>query len=419
MRYHKALQLYKQILMVSGMDKYYQLARCYRDEDARGDRQPEHTQIDIEMSFVTPENIYALMEGLMSHIFKTCLDITLTTPFQRMTYHDAMNTYGSDKPDLRIELPIQDFSRFVPSLNFAVFENALALNANTTTPDLKGAVKTLRVPNGATLSRKKIDELEAVAKKYGAKGLAWAKYNSEQGFTGGISKFLTPQQALLEKELKLQDNDLLLFGADTWRVACTTLGAVRLSVAQSLELLPKSTKPSEFAFVWITDFPLFDWDTHTETWTPAHHMFTMPQDKYIAPLHKDPLAIAGQVKGNLYDLVCNGTELASGSIRIHDMELQRKIFDIIDMPKEEAQSRFGFLLEALKYGAPPHGGIAPGLDRLLMLMTGSSSIREVMAFPKNTLGKSPMDESPNTVSKQQLEELHIAIVHTETSPDNQ
>lgn len=411
-------QLYKQILMVSGMDKYYQFARCYRDEDARGDRQPEHTQIDMEMSFIVPNDVYVLIEGLMKKVFKECRDIEVQIPFPRLTYEKAMNTYGSDKPDLCYELQIEDFSEFVHKLGFGIFEQALAISHDKS-PYLQGAVRVLKVSGAEEISRKHIEQLENTAKKYGAKGLAWAKYGKNQetgnlGFSGGISKFLAKAEQEIVKKLELQEQDLLLFGADTWHTACTALGAVRNEVAKMLNLLPEQNLedgvfPSNFSFVWITDFPLFDWNEEESTWTPAHHMFTMPQVQYLETLENNP----GKVKGDLYDLVCNGVELASGSIRIHDTELQQKIFDIINMPYEEAQARFGFLLEAFKYGPPPHGGIAPGLDRLLMLMTGTQSIREVMGFPKNTMASSPMDGCPNSVSLHQLEELHLSVVEDE------
>lgn len=414
-------QLYKQILMMSGMDKYYQFARCYRDEDARGDRQPEHTQIDMELSFVKTSDIYVLIEGLMKKIFKECRGVSLELPFAHLTYQDAMDSYGSDKPDLRFDLCIKDFSAFVPLLGFGVFERVLerdagagerggSLNAHW------GAVKVLVIPQATVISRKDIEHLERIAKTYGAKGLAWARYTKQAGdeigrFSGGISKFLNNALDEIVSEYSIQENDLLFFGADVWDVACTSLGAVRNEVAKLLDLIPERhldalTYPNVFAFVWITDFPLFDWDDSTEAWTPAHHMFTMPQAQYIDMLESNPR----EAKGELYDLVCNGIELASGSIRIHDMDIQQRVFDIIGMPKEEALSRFGFLLEALQYGAPPHGGIAPGLDRLLMLMTGANSIREVMSFPKNTAGASPMDGSPNIVSEEQIEDLHLDVV---------
>lgn len=406
-------QLYKQILMMSGMDKYYQFARCYRDEDSRGDRQPEHTQIDIEMSFVVSQDIYTLIEGMMHIVFKETLNISLNTPFKRLTYKEAMNNYGSDKPDLRFDLRLQDFEEFVPELGFSVFEKALAINQTSNIELRRGSVKMLCVPNAENMSRKQIEQLEEVAKKYGAKGLAWAKYSSDSGFSGGISKFLANKQSSIVARYNLQHNDLLLFVADTWHTTCTALGAVRNAIAKICQLLPSKeehTVPSVFSFVWITDFPLFEWVEDTQSWTPAHHMFTMPQPQYLETLSTNP----GEVRGELYDLVCNGLELASGSIRIHSMETQQQIFDIIEMPKEEVQSRFGFLLEALKYGPPPHGGIAPGLDRLLMLMTGTQSIREVIPFPKNTLGTSPLDGSPNTVSNIQLEELHLHVLEKET-----
>ncbi len=383
-------QLYKQILMVSGFDRYFQIAHCFRDEDARGDRQLEHTQIDIEMSFVSKEDVFALVEGMMSHVFKGALDRTLETPFPRIAYHDAMNRYGSDKPDLRFDLEMQDGQQIARESGFRVFEQTL---------ESGGAVKVLVVPGGAKLSRKQIDELEGVAKTYRAKGLAWCKIGAE-GLEGGISKFIGGKEADI-RALGANEGDLVLFVADKWNVATTALGAVRSRLGHDLGLIDHS----RFAFAWIVDFPLFEWDEDNEKWEAAHHMFTMPQERYVDSMEDDP----GAVKGDLYDLVCNGYELASGSIRVHNPDIQQRIFDIVGISRDEAEKRFGFLMEAFKYGAPPHGGIAPGLDRLLMILAGEDSIREVIAFPKTTAGISPMDDSPSEVDEQQLRELGIRI----------
>jgi aspartyl-tRNA synthetase len=384
-------QLYKQLLMVSGFDRYFQLAHCYRDEDARGDRQPEHTQIDIEMSFVSKDDIFALIEGMFSHVFTYTMDRALPIPFPRIAYDDAMNRYGSDKPDLRFELELQDFGDFVPGSGFKVFESVVASGGN---------VKALVVPGSSDYSRKQITDLEDVAKTYGAKGLAWTKVTAD-GFEGGIGKFFAAKANEVKEKLGASDGDLLLFVADSWKTACTALGAVRNRVARDQQLFD----PAEFKFAWIIDFPLFEWDDEAEKWEASHHMFTMPQEQYLERMEEDP----GAVKGDLYDLVCNGLELASGSIRIHDPEIQRRIFKIVGFPEAEAERRFGFLLEAFKYGAPPHGGIAPGLDRLVMLLAGEQTIREVIAFPKNTVGFSPMDESPAPVDQAQLDELGITV----------
>ncbi|MFW5689679.1 MAG: aspartate--tRNA ligase [Spirochaetota bacterium] len=391
-------QLYKQILMVSGFDKYFQIAHCFRDEDARGDRQPEHTQIDIEMSFVDKDDVFKLIEGMFSHVFRNTLGQELEIPFPRLPYDEAMNRYGSDKPDLRFELELRDFAPYVEASEFKVFKSVL---------ESGGAVKALVVPGAVEYSRKQITDLEQVAKTYGAKGLAWMKV-TETGLDGGISKFFSANADALLAGLGASAGDLLLFVADTWKTACTALGAVRLRLGRELELFD----PKEFRFAWIVDFPLFEWDEEHEKWEASHHMFTMPQERFLETMESDP----GAVKGDLYDLVCNGVELASGSIRIHDPAIQRRIFNIVGFPEAEAESRFGFLLEAFKYGAPPHGGIAPGLDRLVMLMAGESTIREVIAFPKNTVGLSPMDESPAPVDPEQLEELGLAIVEREEPP---
>ncbi len=386
-------QLFKQILMISGIDKYFQLPRCYRDEDARGDRQLEHTQIDIEMSFVSKDDVFEVVENMLSHVFKKTLDFDLEIPFERISYNDALNRFGSDKPDLRYGLELQDFSGLAAGAGFKIFDEVIAGG---------GAVKALVAPGCGEYSRKKIDELEAAAKTYGAKGLAWMKL-TEEGFTGGISRFFTEKTADIIEALGLSTGDLFLVVADNWNTCCTSLGAVRTKLGRDLELITGG-----FKFCWIVDFPLFEWNDEEEKWDPAHHMFTMPQEKYLATLEDDP----GSVKGDLYDLVCNGLELASGSIRIHDPRLQQRVFSILGISAEEAERRFGFLLKALKFGPPPHGGIAPGLDRLIMIMTGESSIKEVIAFPKNTAGISPMDESPAEVDKSQLDELHLAVIET-------
>ncbi len=392
-------QIYKQILMVSGFDKYFQIAHCFRDEDARGDRQIEHTQIDMEMSFVSKEDIFEVVEGLFRHVFKKTLKKEVKTPFRRLSYEEAMNRYGSDKPDLRFGLELHDFSGPAGKGEFEVFKQVLKKS---------GSVKALVVPDGADFSRKKISELEETARVYGAEGLAWMKVTRE-GLEGGISKFYGSQQDEILSVLKAGPGDLILLVGAEWNKACTSLGALRNRLARELKLFSED----EFNFTWIIDFPLFEWNEEEEKWDPAHHMFTMPQEQYIPDLEKAP----GAVKGDLYDLVCNGTEIASGSIRIHVPELQERIFKIIGLTEEEAKRRFGFLLEAFRYGAPPHGGIAPGLDRLVMLMAGESTIREVIPFPKNTMGASPMDDCPSYVDSRQLEELHLKIMDEDTDSE--
>ena len=401
-------QLYKQILMVSGFDKYFQIARCYRDEDARGDRQPEFTQIDMEMSFVERDDVLNLTEGLMAHIFKETMNVTLPEHFERIAYDDAIELYGTDKPELRFDMKMQDAAFMADLGTFQAFKDAVAVLPDEKGGSLSGgSVKALVVPGMAeSYSRKKIEELEAVAKIYKAKGLAWMKVTgteTEPNLEGGISKFFEGKAKDVCATLGAKAGDLLLFVADTKkRVACTALGAVRSKLGKDLNLCD----PDKWAFAWIVDFPMFEWNEDENKWDTAHHMFTMPQYKYHDTLETNP----GEVKGDLYDLVLNGYELASGSIRIHDPELQKRIFKIVCFDEEEGQKKFGFLTEAFKYGAPPHGGIAPGLDRLIMIMCREASIHDVIAFPKNSFAISPMDECPGEVDQKQLDELHLKIV---------
>jgi aspartyl-tRNA synthetase len=391
-------QLFKQILMVSGMDKYFQIARCYRDEDARGDRQLEFTQIDVEMSFVSQEDIFLEMEGLMAHLFHHALGVELKTPFPRLAYDDAIELYGTDKPDLRYGLEMKDFNSFAETSDFKVFASVVSGG---------GTVKALVAPQCGHYSRKMIDALEETAKIYGAKGLAWMKVTDE-GLEGGIAKFFQDKKSEICDVLGAESGDLLLFVADKKMTACTALGAVRVKLAEDLQL----ADPSVYHFCWVVDFPLFEYNEEEEGWDPAHHMFTMPKEDQVDLLEKDP----GVIKGEIYDMVCNGSELASGSIRIHDPRLQRRVFEVIGFSEEEAERRFGFLMEAFKYGPPPHGGIAPGLDRLVMIMAGEKTIREVIPFPKNTFGASQMEGSPSVVDEKQLEELHLELKLPEEKP---
>ena len=387
-------QIYKQILMVSGFDKYFQIARCYRDEDARGDRQPEFTQIDIEMSFASREDVLSLTEGMMQYAFKKSINVDLPKTFERISYDEAIDVYGTDKPDLRFEMKMQDAAFMAEIGNFTVFKDAVSSG---------GAVKALVVKGQAeAYSRKNIEELEAAAKIYKAKGLAWIKV-TESGakLEGGISKFFEGKEAEICSKLGAEKGDLILFVADKYKIACTALGAVRSKLGKDLGLL----NPAEFKFAWIVDFPLFEWNEEENKWDPAHHMFSAPQEKYLATMEENP----EPVKGDLYDLVLNGYEVASGSIRIHNPELQKRIFKIVGFDESEAEKKFGFLTEAFKYGAPPHGGIAPGLDRIVMIMAGETSIKEVIAFPKNSFAVSPMDDSPSEVDQKQLDELHLVI----------
>ena len=385
-------QLYKQLLMVSGMDKYFQIARCYRDEDPRGDRQLEFTQLDIEMSYVQRDDVLALVEDLFNDVFKKVLDVDLPKHFRRLSYHDSMNTYGNDKPDLRFGLEMHDFP-FAEGCAFNAFTEALAKG---------GAVKYIVAPKSdkREYTRKYITELEDSAKVYGAHGLAWMKAQ-DGGLTGGVTKFFAGKEAEILKETGAKDGDIILIVAhEDWKKCCNSLGAVRSKLGSDLELIEDG-----FAFCWIIDFPLFEYNEDEGHWEAAHHMFSMPQAEYIDHLEEDP----GAVKGDLYDLVLNGYELASGSIRIHDIELQKRIFRICNFSDEKAQERFGFLLDAFRFSPPPHGGIAPGIDRLCMIVSKVNTIREVIAFPKNTAAMSPMDDCPAEVEPIQLKELHLSV----------
>jgi len=386
-------QIYKQILMVGGFDKYFQIARCYRDEDSRGDRQPEFTQIDIEMSFVTRDDVLSMTEGMMRHVFKKILNVDLPQKFRRLSWEEAMEIYGSDKPDLRFDMQLKDFSPYVQESGFQAFKDALAAG---------GAVKALVVKGQVTYSRKQIDELEAHAKIYKARGMAWMKVAAGGAIEGGASKFFTENASLVLSGLGAEEGDLILMIADADRkITNIALGAVRSKLGRDLNLC----NPKDFEFVWIVDFPMFEYNEDEKKWEAAHHLFSWPQEKYHSTMESDP----GSVKGDLYDLVLNGYELASGSIRIHDPALQRKVFEIAGINAAEAEKKFGFLTEAFKYGAPPHGGIAPGLDRLVMIMAGVTSLRDVIAFPKNSFAVSPMDDCPSEVDQKQLDELGIII----------
>jgi aspartyl-tRNA synthetase len=416
-------QLYKQILMVSGFDKYFQIARCYRDEDARGDRQPEFTQIDIEMSFVSREDILTMVEGLMQHVFRKTMSVELPRQFRRIAYDDALELYGTDKPDLRFGMEMQDFGPYVAGSSFQAFKDALATGTADQAASAArgitvqgGGVKALVVPGKADYSRKQIDELEAAARIYKAKGMAWMKVapgadgiDGKPGapaLEGGASKFFADNTAQVIAGLGAKVGDLVLMVADPKRrIANIALGAVRTKLGKDLGFCD----PTRFEFAWIVDFPMFEWNEDENKWDTAHHMFTWPQEQYHPTLESDP----GSVKGDLYDLVLNGFELASGSIRIHDPTLQKRIFRIVGFDEAEGDKKFGFLTEAFKYGAPPHGGIAPGLDRLVMLMAGETSIKEVIAFPKNSFAVSPMDDCPNEVDQKQLDELHLSIRYPE------
>ncbi|MDR0455469.1 MAG: aspartate--tRNA ligase [Treponema sp.] len=403
-------QLYKQLLMVSGFDKYFQIARCYRDEDARGDRQPEFTQIDIEMSFVGRDDVLAMTEGMLAHVFKKTLGVDLPPHFRRLTHEEAMERYGTDKPDLRFDMPLQDFAPYVEAGGFQAFKDALAQGETERQQAAAkhitvtgGGVKALVVKGRADYSRKQIEELEAHAKIYKARGMAWMKVTVDGVLEGGVAKFFTENAGQIISGLGAAPGDLILIVADSRRsVANTALGAVRSKLGKDLGL---GDTGNRFEFVWIIDFPLFEFNEEENRWEAAHHLFSWPQEKYHATLESDP----GAVKGDLYDLVLNGYELASGSIRIHDPVLQQRIFSIAGFDSAEAEKRFGFLTGAFRYGAPPHGGIAPGLDRLVMLMAAQTSIKEVIAFPKNSFAEGLMDDSPGEIDQKQLDELRITI----------
>ncbi|WP_337845606.1 aspartate--tRNA ligase [Thermus sp.] len=378
-------QLFKQMLMVAGLDRYFQIARCFRDEDLRADRQPDFTQLDLEMSFVEVEDILTLNERLMAHVFREALGVELSLPFPRLPYREAMERFGSDKPDLRFGLELKEVGELFRESPFALFREA-------------ESVKALAVPKA--LSRKEIGELEEVAKRHGAGGLAWARVE-EGGLAGGVAKHLEAQREALLKATGASVGDTLLFAAGPRRTVQEALGQVRLKLADLLGL-----KREGFAFLWVVDFPLLEWDAERGGWTYMHHPFTRPHPEDLPLLEEDP----GRVRALAYDLVLNGVEVGGGSIRIHDPALQAQMFRLLGIGEEEQKEKFGFFLEALTYGAPPHGGIAWGLDRLLALMTGSPSIREVIAFPKNKEGKDPLTGAPSPVPEEQLRELGLQVI---------
>ena len=381
-------QIYKQILMISGYDRYFQIVKCFRDEDLRADRQPEFTQIDIEMSFVDEEDIFGYMEGLTRHVFQVVSQIDLPDPFQRMTYKEAMDKYGSDKPDLRYDLKL---------INVKAFTDASDFNAFSSVNCVKGII----VKGGAKYSRKIIDELTEFVKKYKAKGLAWMKFQ-DVGFEGGISKFFSIElQKKMEIELKMQGGDILFMIGDETKIVLNALGHLRKEIAVKEGLINKT----KFSPVWITEFPMFEFDDEQKRFIAMHHPFTAPRMDDIDLLDTDPSSALSRG----YDLTMNGYEIAGGSIRIHSPKVQEKVFSLLGLSGEEAIEKFGFLVEALTYGAPPHGGIAFGFDRLVMLLAGTENIRDVIAFPKTTSAASLMDESPSTVSNSQLDELRITI----------
>lgn len=384
-------QIYKQLLMVAGMEKYFQIARCFRDEDLRADRQPEFTQIDIEMSFVDEEDVFKTVESLMNKIFMGTKGIALAN-FERLTYNECMAKYGSDKPDLRFDMPIQNVSKIFADTSFAIFKDCLAND---------GQINCLVVKNAADkFSRKDLDKLQEFVKVYKAKALAFLKYNGE--FSGSINKVISDdeKQALLTA-LDIQDNDMILFIADKAKISLTALGALRVKLGKDLDLIDHDA----YKFLWVTNFPMFEYSEEEGRYVAAHHPFTSPNPEDVDKLLNDK----ANCYSRAYDLVLNGYELLSGSIRIHDQELQEKVFEAIGMTMEEANEKFGFFLEAFKYGTPPHGGVGIGLERLTMILADTENIRDVVAFPKTASAYDLMSEAPNVVDEKQLDELGIKI----------
>jgi aspartyl-tRNA synthetase len=390
-------QIFKQLLMISGFDRYYQIVRCFRDEDLRADRQPEFTQLDIETSFLSQEEIMAMMEGLVRDFFREVLDVALPEPLPRMSYAEAMRRYGSDKPDLRIPLELVDVADLVKDCDFKVFAGPAK--------DPAGRVAALRVPNGGALPRSAIDECTAFVARYGAKGLAYIKVNERargrDGLQSPIIKFLSDAAlaGILERTGAV-DNDVIFFGADRATVVNDALGALRLKLGHDLKMVESGWRP-----LWVFDFPMFEWDADAKRWVAMHHPFTSPKDPDPAALRAAPAAALAKA----YDMVLNGSEIGGGSVRIHRQEMQSTVFELLGIEAQEASKKFGFLLDALRFGAPPHGGIAFGLDRLAMLMAGADSIREVIAFPKTQTAADPLTDAPTEVSEAQLRELHVRV----------
>jgi len=390
----QAPQQYKQLLMVAGVEKYFQIAKCFRDEDLRADRQPEFTQIDIEASFVTPNDIFAVTEGMLAAIFKAASNISIKTPFDRLTYREAVGRYGSDKPDRRFGIGLVDLGEIFRESGFEVFRGAL---------DTGGVVKAINAKGFAGITIGQADELTEIAKLYGAKGLAFIKIENGEWKSPIVKFFSEAEKAALQLKLNFEEGDCIFFAADKWKIACEVLGRLRLRIAEIQKLLSAS---EVWDFLWVTDFPLFEWSAEENKWNAMHHPFTRPKAEDIALLKAKKFP---EIRAEAYDIVLNGVEIGGGSIRIHEPELQEKMFETLGISPEDRQSQFGHLLRALCLGAPPHGGIALGLDRLVMLICGEQSIRDVMAFPKNNRGLDLMTQSPAEVDPRQLRDLSLKL----------
>ena len=389
-------QLYKQLLMISGFERYYQFARCFRDEDLRADRQTDFTQVDLETSFLSEAEIMNMMEEMMVKLMKEVKGIDIPRPFLQLTYDEAMNRYGSDKPDNRFGMELQDLNSVFANTEFKVFKDCLASG---------GSIKGIVIENFDHITRKNIDAFTALAKKNGAKGLVVFKAN-DNDLTGSARKFMSDEEvAGLYSALSLKDHDVVMIVSDAWSRTCNVLGALRNEVASQLGLKNKS----EFSFLWVTEFPMFEWSEEEQRWTACHHPFTQPKEEDIPLLDTEP----GKVKANAYDIILNGYELGGGSLRIYDNELQKKIFNVLGFTDEQIRNKFGFFIDAFQYGTPPHGGLAFGLDRIAMILSESDSIRDVIAFPKNASANCPMSKAPTPVDEAQLKELHIEIVDPE------
>ncbi len=384
-------QIYKQLLMVSGFDRYYQIVKCFRDEDSRSDRQMEFTQIDVEMSFIDEEDIYTLIEKLFYRIMKEVKGLEINIPFPRLTYPEALDLYGTDKPDTRFEMKLATLNDLFKDSSFTVFQNVISTG---------GVIKALNVKGGATLTRKAIENLGEEIHKYKAKGLLWVKYDNNT-FTGPLAKYLEGYEAKLIEQLGIENGDLVLIVAGPRKIAATALGYLRNKLAKELGLIPEDV----YNFLWITDWPAFEYDEEAGRYEVAHHPFTSVKDSDVGKILTHP----EECIAKCYDIVLNGYELGSGSIRIHDQKVQADVFKLIGLSDEEVKDKFGFFIEALKYGTPPHGGIALGLDRLTMILTGAQSLRDVIAFPKTANAIDPMSESPSYVTDEQLEELKLVI----------